>query len=223
LGDISACGIEGDWLKYVKFVEVVSRKYKHVILLTGNHEYYTTNKKQERQTMEEINDKITSLTSKFNNVYFLNNSSIVLNGITFLGTTLWSYVKPKDRSYIQKQMNDYNSIYVAPNKRLTIQDMSAIHLEAIKFLETELQKSKSPVVVLTHHKPVLSHEVDLISQAYETNVEVLQKYKHIITLTAHGHTHKQMDEIINGLRVVSMPKGYPNQHTKFKKDYTIDV
>jgi hypothetical protein len=232
LGDICVCGVKEDWIKYTAFIHNLSTIYKHIILITGNHEYYTIGS-ENRQTMSEINTKIKNFVSNYNNIHFLLNESVTLEinnkKAIFIGSTLWTYINPEHRSYIQEQMNDYNSIYIS-NKKFTVHDMVALHQEAIAFIEFELKRlvtSKDNIILLTHHKPysdTISTD-NITSQAYESDIPFIKNYANNITFAAHGHTHKQVDRVINGIRMVSMPKGYPNEKTNYKdaKHHFIDV
>jgi len=231
LGDICVCGIEEDWIKYMAFINNLSTIYKHIILITGNHEYYTIGS-ENRQTITDINAKIKNFVAQYNNVHFLLNESVTLEinktKATFIGSTLWSYIKPEHYDYIQSQMNDYNSIYTS-NKKFTVLDMSTLHNEAVRFIESELKNlctSKNNIILLTHHKPYSDTIIDnILTHAYESDLQVIKDYSSIITFAAHGHTHKQVDKVINGVRMISMPKGYPNEKTNYKdaKHHFIDV
>ncbi|MNW15034.1 hypothetical protein D3C71_2134120 [compost metagenome] len=42
-------------------------------------------------------------------------------------------------------------------------------------------------------------------------------------LWVYGHTHVSADFLKNGCRVVSNPRGYPNQQTGFNPDFLIEI
>ena len=78
-------------------------------------------------------------------------------------------------------------------------------------------------ILLTHHKPVRDAALsEIISQAYETDLKdiiICPPFK----LACHGHTHVRYDKVVNKVRVVSNPKGYISQKTKFDDTFTVDV
>ena len=229
LGDICVCGVDEDWTKYTTFIKHVSTKYKHIILITGNHEYYT-NKKSGNQSIQKINLKIKQFTQTLPNVHFLNNEIFQLNinnkDIIFLGTTLWTFVDAQNKKFIQSTMNDYSNIFYN-EKKFNIENMLSLHSDAVKFIEQNLSTySKKPnqyIILLTHHKPIKGNISNILSQAYESDIKALQKYKQIIDIAAHGHTHKHMNELIDEIMIISNPKGYPNQQTKFIKNFSITL
>ena len=52
---------------YEKFIEEMSKKFEKVFLISGNHEYYHNN-------IDMVEEKIKTVTSKYNNVTYLQNS-----------------------------------------------------------------------------------------------------------------------------------------------------
>ena len=57
--------------KYKDFIKDLSRKFKKVFVVTGNHEYYFN-------IIDECNLHINTLCLELRNVYFLNNSLYLL-------------------------------------------------------------------------------------------------------------------------------------------------
>jgi hypothetical protein len=74
---------------------------------------------------------------------------------------------------------------------------------------------------LTHHKPIADGENNEYTEFYETDITNIIKSP--ISYAIHGHTHKNYDKTINGVRHLSNPKGYIKQHTNFKKDMYINI
>jgi predicted phosphodiesterase len=147
---------------------------------------------------------------------------------------------------IQKKMNDYNYIYV-PHKtvsndmtyrKYTVSDMQKKHNSAIIFLKRTIQKIKEiyhkamtnkiqpPVfILLTHHKPLFDRatdEQDEFTYAYENNLASTLLVPPF-SLAAHGHTHKHYDKRINGVRVVSNPKGYIGENTSYNNKFVVNI
>lgn len=57
--------------------------------------------------------------------------------------------------------------------------------------------------------------------AYGNNWDGLMNFK--IDLWIFGHTHEAVDEVVNGIRFVSNPRGYPNEETGFRPDLVVNV
>jgi predicted phosphodiesterase len=237
VGDICACGSVEDFNIYKSFIKYLAPKFKYILHIPGNHEYYTTGNKNIKyeDTVPGIDKKIKNYLNNFDNVFFLNNNTLKLNfdkkTYVFIGTTLWSNIRLKDRIYVEKMMNDYNSIYMPSNNKLVrkfdVNDMLKIHTKSLKYIKKEMKKLKFNEIgiVLTHHKPYRSLDIEnIISQAYETDlIGTKIKSPHRVKLFAYGHTHIADDSCIDNVRVVSNPKGYPSQKTLYKDDFIISV
>lgn len=230
LGDICACGQESDYQYYKDFIHFISKKYMYVIHIPGNHEYYTNGKRKIAQefTMQGIDAKLKKFASTIDNMSFLNNDVVRLKlkkkTYTIIGTTLWSHVDVSDRKRMQSAMSDYDDIYFNDKgniRKYTIEDMSIIHKNSVQYIKKEIAKIKPNEIgiLITHHKPI--HDVfgDLYSPAYESDLKYLIKQP--LRIAAHGHTHKKYDKMINGVRVVSNPKGYPNERTNFDPTFHV--
>jgi predicted phosphodiesterase len=241
-GDICAVGNSSDFETYKKFITYLSTKFKYIFHVSGNHEYYTTGVKDvtPAQTVPGINLQLKKFAYTFDNVFYLNNDVIRLTidhyNYVFIGSALWTYVKKDDRKMIQGCMNDYTQIYM-PNeeykkelgnsrvRKYNIDDMSKFHIKAVNFVKREIKKLKPNdiPILITHHKPVYDKtKSDHLTQAYQTNlVDVIIKPP--IKVAIHGHTHIKYDKIINKVRIVSNPKGYIGQRTKYNNTFYIEV
>ena len=103
--------------------------------------------------------------------------------------------------------------------------MSRIHEASVRYIR-RVMKTIAPdetAMLLTHHKPVRDLPLsDMFSQAYETdlvNVIIKPPFK----IAAHGHTHKKYDKMVNGVRIVSNPKGYISQKTKYDPSFMVEL
>ncbi|EFC47438.1 predicted protein [Naegleria gruberi] len=83
---------------YFDFMQYCSGKYKAVMVIAGNHEFYG------HEYFQTI-DQIRNLTRSFSNVYFLNRDVVELtidgSSLVFLGCTLWSHVPDKALNVVQ--------------------------------------------------------------------------------------------------------------------------
>jgi len=104
LGDIGYPTMDN----YKNFIEYHSKLFVQILIISGNHEYYTSKKKQ--NTIEDIEKLITEITQLYPNVTYLQKSSIQIGNTLFLGCTLWTELK--DFFLVEISMNDYQNIYV---------------------------------------------------------------------------------------------------------------
>ena len=229
-GDISAVSYDVEYKKLITFLQYYCSKYKYVLAVSGNHEYYTNNSTKEN-CMDAINQKLKILSKKFPNYLYLNCNTITLEinkkKYMFIGATLWTKIDIKNYKYVNSNMNDYNMIYVNKNndiKGYTVHEMQYLHTRHKHFIKKALEKipSNTTVVLITHHKPILEGEnKDILNQAYE--VDMSKVITPAVKVAIHGHTHSSYRKVINNTLYVSNPKGYPNERTGFKDDAFIDV
>lgn len=231
-GDICAISDPLDYSKFVTLISHYSKKYKFIIHVPGNHEFYCTIKPPKREhCMDTIAKQFKVLMKQISNYIYLDCDTISLNindkQYLFAGCTLWTKIKPEDYIYVQKSMNDYSTIYIYDGKieKFTVEYMQKLHNKCIAFIKRAIKKAeelKIPIVLITHHKPVADDpSPNRLTQAYE--VDMTKIIKSPVVAAIHGHTHEHYDKVINGVRYISNPKGYPSQRTGFKEDMYIDV
>jgi predicted phosphohydrolase len=234
-GDICACGTKEDFALLIDFLKFICPKYKYVIHVPGNHEYYTAGetKISKWHTMQDIDARLKAIEKIIPNYIHLNcqAATLTINSkqYVFIGATLWAHVDKKNYDNIQNGMNDYSYIYQLKNQKptkLTVVDMQKIHNKHVAFLTKAIEKFKGyPCVVITHHKPIGDTvDKDILTQAYETDLtNIIGMRGSTVKYAIHGHTHRHYNKLIKGIRYLSNPKGYVGQHTKFIDDISIKL
>lgn len=239
-GDIGHPWVEAYWV----FLIGCASRYKHVIFITGNHEYY--NKKM---VYSDIDKLITDRT-KPSNLHFLNNSKIVIDGVTILGSTMWSHIPKASRYEVSESMNDYNFIMtnttkpLAPGllgstsdlstkpKFITVDDVNDLHTESIKWLKSAVddEPADSKIIVMTHHLPTfaLIHEqykkYSKMNSAFASDLSRSGIFCSKIKYWVCGHTHNSMEHIDNstGIHFLINPFGYEGENEQFNvKEFEI--
>lgn len=226
---------------YVNFLAQMSAQYQKIFVITGNHEYYNEKKNrhhtQFKRTCAQQNQCIADLTQRFPNIIFLNNTSYLLDGFKIVGTTLWTHI-PKDKEDdVLNGMNDYEFIFVGDTnignqnssslgnqnpsslgnqkRSLHPSDVNQFHQTAVDWLTKEITTSTDPVIVFTHHAPLLNGTSNPIYKNDPLQVAYCSDQSHLMTpkvkLWAFGHTHFPCDFTFNDVRVVSNPHGYPDE------------
>jgi predicted phosphodiesterase len=184
---------------------------REIIYIGGNHEAYGT----------DIDRTLAKarLAAAGTNVHVLENESVVISGVTFLGAVGWTdFDLFGDQERAMRAagdvMNDYKKIRVSDyTRRLRPADTLARHMETRAFLERELSKPKAgPRVVVTHHgfhaeAVRRGYENDEISPAYTSDAAIGGA-----DLWLYGHTHESRDFKVGDTRVVSNGKGYGPWH-----------
>jgi 3',5'-cyclic AMP phosphodiesterase CpdA len=199
-----------------------------VIYVPGNHEYYGG-------AVPHLTDKMRALTNA-TNVTVLDEDEVIVDGVRFLGATLWTDfalfgVDRRDEAMdaAQTHMTDYARIRKSPRfSKLRPVDTLALHRRAKAWLRDALARPyRGPTVVVTHHAPEVSsiadrHRTDLLSAAYATNLRELLDGR--AAMWIHGHTHTAVDRVVNGTRIVANQRGYPDEPAEnFRDDLVVDV
>jgi predicted phosphodiesterase len=189
---------------------------KHVIYVAGNHEFYS-------EHLHKMSIELAQTAQEFPNIHFLDNSSVVIDGVRFLGCTLWTSFQlfgtemavvgtclHKAKNFIA----DFSSIRFGSTGWMTPSDSVKLHRVSSAFLGDELAKPfNGKTVVVTHHLPSMKlvateYETDLLSAAFASNLDHLVEQADVWIA---GHTHSSFDTMIGKCRCVVNPRGYP-QH-----------
>lgn len=194
----------------IPFIEEMCKNFKYVIMISGNHEYYG-------QDFDKVNSDWANYEQSGSpgNFHFLYNDWRILDGIRFLGGTMWTSFGNKDlisMRYASQRMNDYAAIK-RNNMSLTTEFVAEEHDRFINFLSQKLDENfNGPTVVLSHHSPGnalrLRGRKERGDDCYFADIENLIGKSDKISLWVHGHVHQSYDYMINNTRVVCNPYGY---------------
>lgn len=209
-----------------------------ILYVMGNHEAYG-----ERRDITISYLRKEAKKPEYNGrVHFLNNDQLVIDGIRFLGTTLWTNfclygddTQQRAMEFAGRRMNDYFKIQRAakpdgePYKNLlTPNDTLHSHKTSVAWLEDHLYEDFSgATVVITHHAPsrrslLNNHDEGLLSAAYASNLDYLVKHA---TAWVHGHIHASLTYKIGDATIICNPRGYVKHEVNldFKEDFVIEI
>ena len=200
---------------------------KPVIYVFGNHEFYTKAYPKLIDTLKEL--------AKGTNVHILENEILTIDGVNFLGCTLWTdfnlFGDPGYSGYhCQQRITDFRKIRLYPRySKLRAVDVSAIHHQSLRWLKSELEhKQGQNNIVITHHGPSLKslskdRHKDICSPAYVSHLdEVLEKYSPNYWI--HGHMHNSCNYKVGDCNVICNPRGYPGErNSEFRSALTFRV
>lgn len=204
-------------LQSVPFIEEMCKHFKYVLMICGNHEFYHH---QIERVVTEF--QAWELEGSPKNFHFLYNDWRVLDGVRFLGGTMWTSFNAGDPIVIRAakvRMNDYESIYGADGLRIS---PHFILRENDRFMDFLIEKFDEPfdgpTVVMSHHSPgnIIKRKGrmgDMLDHCYFADIETLIGDRNIAKLWVHGHTHRNWDYMINETRVVCNPYGYYGEAT----------
>jgi len=182
-----------------------------VIYVAGNHEYWDP-----RQSMPEHKAQMQALASD-SHVHFLDNDVLIIKGVRFIGTTLWTDLtrapsalySDMDRIIVDYEVSrDVGGLlHFTTDYAQTLFDLN------VAWLKSELAKPfAGKTVVVTHHAPSRRSEHaqyagNVWNPCFMSDLEELMGDG--LDVWLHGHTHNNFDYTVNGTRVVCNPRGYP--------------
>jgi len=180
-----------------------------VIYVCGNHEYHDPCMSMSEHLLAMRN------AAKGSNVIVLDNDVVEIEGVRFLGSTLWS------------DLNGFGSVLHCDHDNIVVNHESAdapvyfsVKQQQMLFernrhwLQTELERLfNGKAVVVTHHAPsVQSLHPQYIGNCWNhCFMSDLEKLMPSVDCWIHGHTHSSFDYQVGTTRVVCNPRGYPSE------------
>jgi Icc-related predicted phosphoesterase len=206
--------LAGDIASGVRAIEVALRPafaQTQVIVVPGNHEYYDGQ-------IDQVLLQMRAAAALSTNVHLLDQDSITLDGVRFLGATLWTdyalHGVDQIDSAIQAaapRMVDYRLIRLATGALFSAPESIALHQQARHWLATQLREPVTQkTVVITHHAPhpLSVHPRFAGNGVNPAFVSDLTELMGVPQLWVHGHAHNGFDYQVAGTRVVANPAGY---------------
>jgi len=193
------------------FVEEMCNHFKHVLMVHGNHEYYENDFNKVLKSWQDW-----ELEDAPKNFHFLYNDWRILDGVRFLGGTMWTSFNKGDpitMGAAHRMMNDYAAIR-SHGECITPHFILREHDRFYDFLVAKFAEPfDGPTVVMTHHSPGnelkrRGHRGDRLGGCYFADIEEMIGNTNVANLWVHGHTHNNWDYMINETRVVCNPYGY---------------
>lgn len=203
-----------------------------VVLTLGNHDYYSTSIDRALEIARERFSRT--------NVHLLENGKVTIQGVRFIGATLWTdfeipHGRPKggqelpvearrDLAYhvCIRDIADFRHIYRSDERRpgetglITVQELVSRHQLTRAYIEEELSRPfEGETVVITHHAPSQrSFHPSFVGNP--TNAAFASDLTKTIrrgrpTYWIHGHIHHASDYVVGATRVLCNPRGYRHE------------
>jgi predicted phosphohydrolase len=203
-------------IQYEEFINHVSNLYKHIFIISGNHEYYSKEK-----TMTQTEDKIRFTCQQYPNVHYLQNETFEIpdSNIIVYGSTLWTDIDHNNSYMIQCMISDYRCI-----PKFTIPTSNYLHKTAKNILVKALEKYQDKeFIVICHHLPKKSliderfRMLGELNDAFASDVEEMDHER--IKAVVYGHTHKP-----NHVgKYYCNPYGYPDENKNINLKAVFDL
>jgi predicted phosphodiesterase len=200
-----------DYNEYRTFLESQVARYKKVLLILGNHEFYGLDHPSGVATAL----RLAAEPSLASGLVLLHRArwDDPDSDLTILGCTLWSAIPPEAYGVVEAKVNDFKKI-----NDWSARQHNAVHDEEVAWLREEVRRvqagaAKRRLLIATHHAPCVegtsrpeqvnnpwtsAFATDLVDQAGWEGVKVW----------VFGHTHYSARFSQNAIKVVSNQRGY---------------
>jgi Icc-related predicted phosphoesterase len=229
--DADVCVMAGDLCRApANGVHWLAKHIAHAmpcVYVAGNHEFY------KGSIREGLEDGKTAA-AEFPVVHFLENDQVIIDGVRFLGATLWTDFRIQGSSelamhHARERMNDFR--YIAkqrnPWQRFVPETAYRMHQQSREFLDTALKSDPIKTVVVTHHLPYARSipsrfEGDLLNASYASDLSsIIDDFQP--ALWVHGHTHDSCDYRVGDTRIICNPRGYETENNAFDQALVVQV
>jgi Icc-related predicted phosphoesterase len=203
-----------------------------VIYVLGNHEFYHHYWQTVREHWRHKHQKMRV---RGNALHVLDNRAVTLNGVRFIGATLWADFdqdNPVTKLAAMRRMADYGVIGFQDGEEdrlLLPDDVLEDHRNSRAFISKELRANHKRSVVVTHHAPSarsipVGYRDSSVNGCYVSSLDdMIEQYQP--DAWCHGHTHVRHDYLIGKTRILCNPRGYNGYELThgFNPDFTFDV
>ncbi|WP_457090584.1 metallophosphoesterase [Microvirga sp. P5_D2] len=222
------------------FAWAVDRISEHmpVVLVPGNHEFY-------RDSVSGGIYRGLKAYARDPRVHLLVNDCVVLDGVRFIGGTLWTdyaldasrtspAARDSDIAWAMRNaeglLQDHQQIARDDNSwvRWSPVDARAAHQVARTYIETVLEvPHDGPTVVVTHHAPaplsISPHFLgSQLNPAFASDLSAaIMRYRP--DLWIHGHVHHSVEYVLGKTQVVCNPRGYEGENPDFDPALVLDI
>ena len=177
-------------------------RFRQVVFVPGNHEYYRT-------SPAEADALLTAAAATLPNLHVLNPGVAVVDGVRFVGATMWFPPTPDEARY-RGYLTDFALI------RDFVPWVHEAHAAQLAFMRANLRAGD---VVVTHHLPHPNSTPAMFAQSPLNRFFVAGDATELLAdagaqLWLHGHTHSPRDYLVGTTRVVCNPRGYPHERRK---------
>lgn len=201
-------------LAYHTVVEI-SKHYRHVIYVDGNHEH------QKLGGINSRRDGIQEQLEKYRNITYLYRNTVVLDSTAFVGCNGWfsyDFCEPmmsKQECIYRMEQEGHDQQVLFEQWEMAMED--ADHMANV-ISNLNADANVKDIVLVTHTVPnrLLSfypgddqiHKLGVQGSSFLENIP-RSNTRNKIKVWAFGHVHQQVDHTIEGIRYVCNPRGIP--------------
>lgn len=196
-GDVSS-----DLQKVIRQLLHFKEKFRNVLFVPGNHEYYCG------VSIESL-DQQFKMNLEDHGIQVLQKDHVIIDGRHFVGCTLWSRIPEDYKLEVSCYMNDYSFI-----SDFTPDRSNELYTEHETWLREKVSEilSSDPcadIVVITHHAPrlrgVSAPRYDHLNTTHAFGTDLIGVDSGIkgVKTWVFGHTHFNVNQFHDGIHLVS--------------------
>lgn len=205
--NVIVAGDTSNGLGGLKFLNKLKNKGFEVFAVDGNHEHYSNANQGRTIDTTEVQFFAGLEQAQVRHVEFERLAIVGVNGwYPVTNEALWS-----------NYMNDCR------NCATNAMEVNAIAADQAAWLRGTLEALVGKAIVVTHTAPCS----DTLNPQYDGHFsnewywnplmrQVLREYADKILVWCHGHTHRAADKVVDGVRVIANPRGYPRENPDWK-------
>ena len=206
-----------------KIVKATEGKFKQLVFVNGNHDYYQSLPSPEFAPKVEDNFVLHLQENKDDGSY---------RNIDFICSTMWSPISEAGRAIIPYCLSVYLHIYGFTTDRCN--DLFQQNVAWLEETVTDSRNAGHDIVIVTHHLPRrelidAKYAKSEINEAFCVLNDEAEKRLNALKpmLWIHGHSHNFMDVTIDGTRYIRNPYGYERlfckEETGFRKNFIVEI
>lgn len=202
--------------RYFNFFERVSKEFKQVVYILGNHEYYN-------YEIVAAEEKIKHCLNQLENIHILCDETYTLDNYTFIGGTLWTDCNNEDPitlHAVEHMMADFRCIQDSTKlktgtKKFLPIDAARRNKRFLDYIDIVLNNTTNNKCIVVGHHGATHKSIDvkyanagLINYGFVNDLENFISMREKIVLFCHGHCHSNFDYMVSSTRVCCNPRGY---------------
>jgi hypothetical protein len=176
------CGNVARSSLYPRILQRLYKQFYHIIIIIGPYEYCGS-------TIEETDSFIKISCTAYNNITFLQRSSIIIGNEIFYGSTMWSY--------IPVGLGVFEHTYLNKISNFTIKHNNAIFQTNIEWIEDQIKEiDKNPnnliKTMITFHSPSLRTYIEDHSGYSDIFLTIASHCDHLCSHIWQGFTNPEI-------------------------------
>lgn len=208
------------------FFKMCNDSFIKTFYVAGNHEFWGS-------YLEKLPDAKQYFADQgLDNIIMLQQESYTFDDVTVFGATMWydaSHLNFLPRAYQKMESKDYQ--YISTKRRTTWSGLRAVdvihhNVQDITWLERVVPECTTKKLVITHHAPTPFSKDPTFDDDHKEYVNDLDLTAIPADIWVHGHVHYSHYYIVDGVTVMSNPRGYEAYNavnSRFDPQFTFEI